>query len=177
MSKPISAMRTMMVFGTPTGAANVETVIDLQLGPRQGIEIHDIIPFGDFNDASPTPSDVAPATQPAAQSLHLDTGSLEAVPVEGADDIFVLDTEIIFIQTMGLMFIVGATNTFGAGGSVMVNPSGPIHFFEPVLVARNMTHRVETLATGQNANMGMLIRYRYVEFTTQELGFILARRQ
>jgi len=176
MPRVISGMRQAIVFGTPNGAANVETAMDFQLGPREGIQIHDVHPFGDFSDNSPAPSDTVPVTQVAVQSLHLDTGNLEAVPAEAADDTFVLDTEIFFVQTVAMMFMVGTTNTFGAGGSVAYNPSGPVHYNKPILVARNITHRVETFATGQLANLGCLVFYEYVEFNTQELGFILARR-
>ena len=176
MPRIISGQRIGRVFGTPTGSANVETEIDFQLGPRQGVQIESVLGHGIFRDNTPTPSDTAVVASRGVQSLHLDTGTLETVPMEVGDDEVTIDSEIFYIQTYQHLALVGSTNTFGAGMGMMVLPNGLVVFPEPILAARNITHRVESIGADVFLEAGLIFYYKYVEFSVQELGFLLARR-
>lgn len=172
----ISGPRQARSFVTPTGGSVVTRVLDFNFASDQGIEITAILGTGIATDLSPTPSDTAPSAIRAQQSLHLEEGTIEDVPIGNGDDADEIDTEIFFQQEFGGLFQTGTTNTFGAGGSA--TPTNLyIPYSDPVLVARNITHRGETLSSGQELQAGVLIFYHYVRFTIAELGLILSRRQ
>lgn len=178
MPQRISGLRVARSFLTPTGAANVLTAeMDFQLSARQGISISSVLGFGSYSDRSPAASDTVPAENAGCQTLHLETGSLEDVPLDDGHDEVNIDTEIFYHQQYSQLFQVWSTATGGGGGTITVQPTGLVTFDEPILSARNITHRAETVTTGTNLNAGVLIYFHYVEFSLAELGFILARRQ
>lgn len=177
MPKIISGLRVARSFVTPSGVAVVSRELDFQLGANQGISIQAVLGYGLGHDDTPTPSDTAPVPVSAIQTLHLETGAIEDIPLVGGEDEDDIDTEIFYAQMFGSQFIVGNTATFGAGGWGVVTPSGLVTFAEPILTARNITHSAKTEATGQLLDCGVLIYYKYVLFSGSELGFLLARRQ
>jgi len=175
MPTVISGPRRARSFVTPTGAAVVSRVIDFNFATNQGIEITAVLGTGLSGDSSPATSDTVPVFMRAQQSLHLEEGQLEDVPIAGGDDADEVDTEVFFQQEFGGMFQVPATAGGGGGSSTPGNLY--VAYKDPILVARNITHRGETVTTGQDAFLGVLIFYHYVVFTIAELGLILARRQ
>jgi len=176
MSVRISGQRVARSFVTPTGAQIISRELDFQLGARQGIEIDSVLGYGEFADSGPAASDTIPATSSAVQTLHLETGTLESLPMLTTEDEDDIDTEIFWAQTFNMMFQVPST-AGGGGGSVYPTPNGMVPFVEPVRTARNITHRGETFAAGEELQAGVLIYYHYIQFTNAELGFFLARRQ
>jgi len=176
MPRIISGLRTARSFVTPTSSSVVSRELDFQLGAQQGIEILAVLGYGTYFDTSPSTSDTVPVTSVGVQSLHMETGTLEDVPKVAADDEDDIDTEIFYIQSYSMMFQIPAT-AGGGGGSVFATPTGIVNFAEPIRTARNITHRGQTVAVGQELNVGVLIYYRYIEFSQAELGFFLARRQ
>jgi len=175
MSQIISGPRRARSFVTPTGVAQVTRVLDFNFASDQGIEITAVLGAIAVTDSSPAPSDTVPVHVRAAQSLHLEEGTIEDVPIAGGDDADEIDTEVFFSQEAGGMFQTGTTNTFGAGGGSPTN-NLYVPFRDPVKVARNITHRGETIVGGQDGQCGVLIFYHYVRFSLAELGLILARR-
>lgn len=177
MAAIISGLRVARSLVTPTGAGDrVSRELDFQLGARQGIEMTAVLGWGEFADASPATSDTAPITSVAEQSLHMETGTLEVLPIASAADEDDIDTEIFWAQIFTLMFQIPAT-AGGGGGTASVMPNGLTIFAEPIRTARNITHTAVTPEAGQELNAGVLIYYRYIEFSNAELGFLLARRQ
>lgn len=176
MPRFISGLRIARSLVTPTGAAVVSRELDFQLGADQGISISAVLGGGEAHDDSPAASDTVPALVTATQSLHLETGTLESFPFAGAADEDDIDTEIFWAQSLFGQFQIPAT-AGGGGGWGAVTPNGLVTFAEPILTARNITHRGETLTTGQQSNSWVLIYYHFVIFTNAELGLFLARRQ
>lgn len=176
MPRIISGLRVARSFVTPASAAIESRELDFQLGSNQGIEVLSVLGYGLYADASPATSDTVPVHSIAVQSLHLETGTLESVPALAAEEEDDIDTEIFYVQTYGLMFQVPAT-AGGGGGTLLVTPTGMVDYKEPIRTARNITHRGECFATGATLEAGVLIFYRYIEFSNNELGFFLARRQ
>jgi len=177
MAQVISGLRVARSFVSPTGATNVVSrEIDFQLGARQGIQIHSVLGYGFFADNSPAVSDTIPITDQASQSLHLETGTLETLPLIAGEDEDDTDTEIFWAQAYGVMFQVPSTAGAG-GGSLIVTPSSIVDFKNPIQTARNITHSGRTVIAGVEFQGGVLIYYNYVLFNNSELGFLLARRQ
>jgi len=173
----ISGQRIARSLVTPTGAANtVSRVLDFQLSADQGIEISAVLGGGQYSDSSPAVSDTVPAQSIGHHTLHLEEGATETFPVDPGGDADDTDTEVFWAQAFGLMFIVGSTVTFGAGGGVHVTPSGLVTFPFPILSPRNITHKGVTGTAGTSLEAWVMIYYHFVEFSNAELGVLLARR-
>jgi len=172
----ISGPRRARSSTTPSGASTTTRVLDFNFASDQGIQIEAVLGSLSARDVDPAPSDTVPATIAVAQSLHLEEGTIEDLPFTIGEDGDSIDTEVFFSQDALGMFQTGTTNTFGAGGA---GPSSVLYvpFRDPILVARNITHRGESGATGQDGLCKVLIYYRYVRFSLKELGLVLARRQ
>jgi len=170
----ISGPRRARSFVTPNGAAVVTRVLDFNFAANQGIEITAVLGIVSSADTTPAASDTVPVHIRAAQSLHLEEGTIENVPISGAEDADEIDTEIFFMQEAGGQFQVPAT-AGGGGGNAGTN-NLYVAYRDPILVARNITHRGEAIVAGQDCLASVLIFYHYVVFTTSELGVILARR-
>lgn len=176
MARQISGLRVGRSFLSALGGAVISAELDFQLGSNQGIEISAVLGYGSFGDDSPAASDTVPVTTVGVHTLHMETGTLEDLPINAGDDEVDIDTEIFYAQSYGLMFQIPAT-AGGGGGGLSVTPSGLVVFAQPIRTARNITHRADTPVTGTVLDVGVLIYYNYIEFTQAELGFFLARRQ
>jgi len=170
----ISGPRRARSYVTPGGTAVVTRVLDFNFASDQGIQIEAVLGNISADDVSPATSDTAPAVISGAQTLHLEEGTIEDVPFTGGDDADQIDTEIFFEQNVLGQFQVPATA--GGGGGNSGYGSLYVPFRDPILVARNITHRGEGGATGQTVLASVLIYYRYVRFSVAELGLIFARR-
>jgi len=174
MTRIISGPRFARSFLTPTGSQVLTAEFDFQLAADQGVEILSVLGSLNITDPSPVASDTVTVVPHGQHSLHLDTGTLEDLPIADGEDAIDVDTEIFWFQSVRAMFLVGTTNTFGAGGapgnSVLYTAFDP-----PVLAARNITHRCESEANS-DAHGHILLGYHFVQFTNAELGLILATR-
>lgn len=177
MPQIMSGQRVARSFVSPTGAANeVQRVLNFQLASDEGIRIFGVQGYGHLIDPSPTPSDTVPIAAVAYQSLNLETGATEDLPMEAGDDDDDIDTEFFYVQHFTYNAIIGNTATFGAGVSMVVNPSGLWVPPEPIDSARNITHKGETVSASTLLNSGLLIYFKYVRFNRDELLGLLARR-
>jgi len=171
-----SGQRVARSFVSPTGATNeVSRVLDFQLGPDHGIEIHAVQGYGSFHDDTPPTSDTVPFTAVAHQTLHLEEGATEDLPDIAGADADDIDSEIFYVQWFMVHGQIPAT-AGGGGASMTVNPSGLWIPPRPILAPRNITHKGTTVSVDTDLESGVLIFYNYVKFTTSELGVLLARR-
>jgi len=176
MPSKISGQRIGRSFLSPTGADNeVSQELDFQLGGNEGIEITSVLGYGSFHDDTPAASDTVPSSSVASQTLHLETGATEDLAEVAGEDAFDLDSEIIYAMFWSLYFQVPAT-AGGGGGGVTVTPSGLYVPPEPILSARNITHKATTITADTDLEAGLLISYHFVRFSNAELGVLLARR-
>lgn len=174
MPRPLTSTRIANSFLTPTGIQVLTNLLDFQLGPAMGIEIFQVLGYvnGGFNANILTTTE---GTFRGLQTLHLETGALEDVPaVEGDGDQSDIDTEVFYRQDYSASGMQGSLSE-GAMSQFVV-PAEPVTFAVPILTARNITHRAETGIANDIKNFGVLIYYRYVEFTDAEMGILLARR-
>ncbi len=176
MPRIVSGQRVGRSLVTPTGAANeVEVELDFQLGPRDGIRIFSVLGLLSGHDDTPAASDTVPNVAFGHQTLHLETGATEDLPDAAGEDAFDIDSEIIYAQAFQQIFQIPAT-AGGGGGSMVVNPSGIVNFGDPIDSPRNIIHKATTIGADQDLEAIVLIYYKFVEFTLQELGIALARR-
>ncbi len=174
MVKEISGLRIARSFISPTNA-EVARVIDFQLGPRQGIQIHSVL--GDMTaDPSNTVHNTTVEEIHGVHTLHLESGSLETVPFAAGEDEDTIDTEIFYRQLFSMVSSDDPATEFRASAAIQTTPAGIVNYQRPILVARNITHR--GIASGGNLDFlaHVLIFYVFVEFSLSELGLILARR-
>lgn len=174
MPREISGLRIARSFITPTNT-EVQRELDFQLGPRQGISISSVM-----GDMVPDPSATVHSTTVeeihAVHTLHLETGSLETVPLLTGEDEDTIDTEQFFRQVLSLVSSDDAATEFRASAATYVLPNGMIVYEKPILAARNITHRGVASAGNLDFLAHVLIFYTFVEFSLSELGLILARR-
>jgi len=116
---------------------------------------------------------LAEKTGQGVQSLHLESGALEAPPALQTGDAFDIDTEIFWQQDRSY---TGQSGTDGAAIAVTQSSQGMTVFPVPVLSARNISHRAEVFTSSHIEGFGVLIYFRYIEFTDAEMGILLARR-
>lgn len=163
-------------FVSPTGVTNeVSRVLDFQLATDQGIQIEGVLGYGVLHDDTPATSDTVPIAIRASQTLHLEEGATEDLPISTGEDADDLDTEIFYGQVFTEVFQVPAT-AGGGGGFGYITPSGIWVPPEPILSARNITHKGTTVGADADLEAGVFIYYHFVEFSNAELGVILSRR-
>ena len=169
--RDVSGLRYFRSFLTASGDEVVTSELDLQLSPRLGIAIASVL--GVVNGIDFSAIGTVLETNSANQTLHAESGPVEVPLAPGVDE-FVLDTDIFYIQTVILGGIT--TAAAGAGFGVLVTPTGLVTYDPPQIVSRNLTHRVESETALGDLEAMVLVRYKYVEFTLEELGILLARR-
>lgn len=176
MPRVRSGQRFCRSFLSPTGAANeVSAELDFQLGGDDGIEIFAVQGYGSLHDDSPAASDTVPYNAVAHQTLHLEAGETEDLPDAAGEDGFDIDSEIFWVQHFVQQGHIPAT-AGGGGAGLTITPSGLVVFDKPILSPRNITHKATTLTADQDLECGVIIHYRYVSFSSSELGVLLARR-
>lgn len=176
MPRVISGQRVARSFVSPTGATNeVSRVLDFQLAADQGIEVIAVLGYGWAHDDSPPTSDTVPYIAQAHQTLHLEEGATEDLDYLAGEDDDEIDTEIIYAQTFADRGHIPAT-AGGGGAGLHISPAGLVTFPEPILSPRNLTHKGTTATADVDLEAGVLIYYRYVEFSNAELGVLLSRR-
>ena len=171
MSTVISDWRVSRSF---IGAAATEESVELDfnLGTREALEIAGILgtmgPTAAVATGTPTPV-------LSEQSLHIESGTIEALNSPGAAaNQFERDSEVIYQQVLSVIAFDGTTE---AAGALSVTPSGIVVFAEPFLAPINLTHRVDNEGAVLDVGCTLLIYYRYVELNDRELGFQFARRR
>lgn len=174
MPRTVSGQRIGRSFVSPSGADEVSRVLDFQLGADEGIEITSVLGYGSLHDDTPVASATVPSIAHALQTLHLEGGATEDLPVAAAADADDIDTEIFYMQSFEQHTFFHTTT--GAGIGLSKTPNGLLIFDRPILSPRNITHKGTTLATDHDLECGVLIFYRYVRFTSAELGVLLSRR-
>lgn len=176
MPREISGLRIARSFITPD-ATEVQRALDFQLGARQGISIHGVLGSMMPDDTLTTVSSSTVGFETASHTLHLETGSLETVPDEAAEDEDTIDSEIFWRQDMVVGGNDDASTEFRASLAVTISPNGLVTFPTPIFSARNITHRGIATDNVLDFKAHVLIYYTFVEFSLAELGLILARRQ
>ena len=155
-------------------AGTEETVeLDFNIGNREAIEIASVQGLINISAVTEATSAIAPIT--TEQSLHIEDGTIEALSSASGDvDQFDNDSEVVYQQTATGVWFNGTTE---AAAVLQIHPEGLIVFAHPILSPINLTHRVDN-AAGSMACLGvLLIEYRYVELSDQELAFQFARRR
>lgn len=176
MSKPISALRIASSILTGAGAQVLTAELDFDLGIDQGIEIFGVLGnVIEVSDSTLVAADDALNNVAGLQTLHLETGALSDPLDAGGDDAVRIDTEIFYRQDA--LAVVQNHATAQAGAGIVVTPAGLLTFPVPILTARNITHRLESLATDQNVIMAVLVYYRFVDLETNEQVFLLQRNR
>ncbi len=154
-------------------AGTEETVeLDFNIGTREAIEIASI--QGIINVSSITE---AAAIAPIAveQSLHIESGTVEALGSAETDaDSFELDSEVVYHQSATMASFNGTTE---AAAYLVINPAGIVIFAHPILSPINPTHRSDNAAGSSGSACILLIEYRYVSLSDQELALEFARRR
>jgi len=169
MPRALSGIRIARSYLTPAGTTAVQRVLDFQLGADDGIEVFSIT--GDIGMQT-TGVGASYVAGSVVQTVHLESGSIEAVPI-GTDDEDTIDSEQIYRQTLCHVNYNGTTE---AASSMVISPATPVVYPQPLFSARNITHNaIGDLAT-YVFGCHVLIQYRFVRFSLQELGLILARR-
>jgi len=171
MPTTISGLHFARSFISPTNVA-VSREIDFQLGSRQGIAVlwvKGTVVVSSFTETT----DFQELN--GVHTLHLETGSLETVPLNDGDDEDTIDSEVFYRQDLG---IIGAEEAATRGGSAvgMIVSPGDFNYNPAVFTARNITHRGITSTSSLTLLQHVIIAYNYVEFSLSELGVLLARR-
>lgn len=177
MPRPISGTRFARSTVTPISAQVVSRVLDFQLGPRMGLELYSVqgsCPrFGSGTlGVADNATGMAVTSQ---QTLHMETGALENIPISAGEDADDIDTEVFYQMGFALAFVNSGVAGEGATLTAVIGPTY-VRFKPTLLVARNFTHRGETVNPADEATLSVLIQYRYIEFTDAEMGILLARR-
>jgi len=163
--KELTGMR--IAGSTLFGAPSTKTAeIDFGLGHDMALAI-----YGVLGQLRIIPTFGAALVEPTAQqTLHLETGALE-VGLIGVADVVRPDTEIIFEQFESGAFAFTAAGTFA---DFQTGQPLFLKYPEPILTARNLTHRVISVTEVGIGNV--YIYYKIVELTQAELVVALARR-
>lgn len=177
MAEAITGLRVAKSYlDTPDAEASIEApVLDFQLAESMGVQILAVL--GYFNLIDRTAGAAASLDVAFTQELHREDGTLDAPLIEEGDGgpIFNSDDDIFWAQSLNRTDLEDQTN--GQGGVTMaVTPSGLVTFPEPLLSARNITHRVHGSDPAYNVACTVLIYYKFVRFTMSEMGFLLSRR-
>lgn len=171
MPSPISGWRMARSFiGAAATQESVE--LDFNIGTQEAIEIAAILgtlaPTAAVATATPTPV-------LSEQTLHLEEGTIEALNSTGAAaDQFDNDTEVIYHQVLSVIAFDGTTE---AAGAISVTPDGWVKYARPILSPINPSHRVDNEGAVMDVGATLLIQYRYVRLSAQELALEFMRRR
>ena len=159
---------------TAVGAGSVDTdLIDFELASDQGIELvalkHIFTEIAGDLVATPFRGN-------AWATLHAESQTLED-PTPDVNHT-VRDSEILDFEGINFQ---GGDDSGAAQGGMTVSVEHAVtpwqRMPDDLIVVSNMTHRLETSATMDDATSIYLIQYRYVELSAAELGLFLALRR
>lgn len=171
MPTAITDWRTARSFIGLGVVSSVESVeLDFNIGTQEAIEISGIQgglqPFSVVSAATIVPLIMQ-------QSIHVEDGTLETLSIDATDaDQFDNDSEVIFEQRAGLIAFDGTTE----GGAALEGFNKSYKFARPIISPINLTHRGENNGACTGIAV-VIIEYRYVRLSTQELAFQFARRR
>lgn len=150
-----------------TSGGTVESdLLDFDLPANGGVEISAIKSiWGDHVEASPSTSLIGAH---AYASLHAESGTLED-PNFDTDDTDI-DTEIIHGDVAGYLAGDDSGSAQGGIGGAMHLGAYPLeHMPDGLVVATNLTHRLETEAALDRADHTYLVYYRLLQLSRAEL--------
>jgi MFS superfamily sulfate permease-like transporter len=152
------------------GAAESQT-LDFNIGTQEAIEIASVsghLGFGTITSAATI------LTRLAQQSLRIEDGTIEILSLDETDvDVFDNDSEVIFEQFLNGIAFDGTTE----GGAALSGVNFEKVFRTPILSPINPTHGVINEGSVSAAAATLLIEYRYVRLSLNELAFQFARRR
>lgn len=175
MATPISGVRIATSFITHEGGATPSTQeIDFDMGPNEAIEIFGV--QGIQSSHATLTMSTTPDVHSSVQTLHLEDDNPRDPGHQIADtDAVFLDDEIIYMQAWELVeFDDGAT---GGAFSQSIHPVDLVQYPQPIITAQNPTHAIVSDGADTDCAGTLLIHYRYVRLTQQELAFAIARRR
>lgn len=170
MTIPITDWRTARSQIGALGAAEGNE-LDFNIGTQEAIEIASIaghLAFGTITSAATI------LTRLAQQSVRIEDGTVETLSLDETDaDAFDNDSEVIFEHFLNGIAFDGTTE----GGAAIDGVNYERVFAEPILSPINLTHHVINEGSVSAVTAVVIIEYRYVRLTTQELAFQFARRR
>jgi hypothetical protein len=170
MTIPITDWRIARSQIGAVGAAE-QAVLDFNIGTAEAIEIASVagkLALGTITSASTI------LARTAQQSLHIEDGTIVVLAIDETDaDAFDNDSEVIFEQLLNAIAFDGTTEGAAAIDGVNFTKT----FAKPILSPINLTHAVKNEGSVTAVVAILLIEYRYVKLTTQELAFQFARRR
>lgn len=173
MADVLTPVRIGRAHNASVSAGATETQeLDFDFSLRQGALIH-AVEFAVLNVVIASPSNNDNET--AVLSLHVETGALEDT-LDGATDEFRLDSEVVAEAAL----MVTALATSGIAAMVWTGERRWDYnaiLGKPLLIAQNMTFRVDATAGLVINGATARILYQYVRLTPQELAdqFLLRR--
>lgn len=173
MARELTGMRIArsQIDNPGTGSENQE--IDFNLSTNQGIKV---LGVEGMIQSPPVPS--AGSSSGAVQALVTEPGTIDTTFLNpgaaGSDAVESDDLQNIFIQYHYFASTPEGTNG-GIGTYGEVQPNGLVVFPEPLLIATNLRHFADVTTT--TYNLMVVVYYKYVEFSRDELAFLFARRR
>lgn len=170
MPQAITDWRTARSFIGALGSAE-GAELDFNIGTQEAIEIASVagnLGFGTITSGSSI------LTRLAQQSLRIEDGTVEILAIdETSPDAFDNDSEVVFEQFLnGIAFDGSSEGAAAINGVNLV-----VKFAEPILSPINPTHHVINSGSVSAVAAVLLIEYRYVRLSLNELAFQFARRR
>lgn len=170
MPQAITDWRMARSFIGGLGAAESREM-DFNIGTQEAIEIASIsghLAFGTITSAATI------LTRIAQQSVRVEDGTIEALDLDETDaDVFDNDSEVIFEQFLNGIAADGTTEMAASISGVNYREV----FAEPILSPINLSHGVINEGSVSAVSAVVVIEYRYVRLSLNELAFQFARRR
>lgn len=151
--------------------ASESTELDFNIGTQEAIEIASVsghLALGTITESSSILSRLA------QQSLRIEDGTIEVLSLDETDpDVFDNDSEVAFEQFLNAIAFNGTTEAAAAIDGVNLVKV----FRNPILSPINLTHGVINEGSTSAVTGVLLIEYRYVRLSINELAFQFARRR
>jgi len=152
-------------------AAAESQELDFNIGTQEAIEIASI--SGHIGFGTITPS-AGFGTVIAQQTVRVEDGQIEALGLDETDvNVFDNDSEVMFEQFLNAIRFDGTTEAAGAISGANFEKV----YAEPILSPINLTHAIINEGSVSTTGAVVLIEYRYVRLSLNELAFQFARRR
>ena len=152
-------------------AAAESAELDFNIGTQEAIEIASVsghIALGTVTSGSTILARVA------QQTLRIEDGVIEVLSIDETDvDVFDNDSEVVFEQDLNIIAFDGTTE----GGAAIDGTNFEKVYKSPILSPINPTHGVINSGSVSAIGATLLIEYRYVRLSLNELAFQFARRR